>query len=162
MRLRLRLYIIASLSSDFYLVLYLYLFVSPGPNTQQLSAGQGGSGDSLSLVQQIEKIKSFLATANTGLERAENNEGGEDGEGVQGGEGGEDVEGVEDGVGGEGVYWADVVLIGQNDNDEHLPLHLQSSRAQVSSRALQTNKRKSWMEENLHFVQKLTDGESQV
>ena len=145
---------------------FVFLFVSAGPNTQQpqsgasLSAGpniqQPQSGASLSagpntqqpqsgasLVAQIEKIKSFLAAANNTVEKTENRDN------EVGGEGGE---------GGEGVYWADVVLI-DHDNEEHL--HLQSSRSQVSSRSHQTNKRKSWMQENLDFVQ-LNYGESEV
>ena len=130
---------------------FVFLFVSAGPNTQQpqsgasLSAGpntqQPQSG--ASLVAQIEKIKSFLAAANNTVEKTENRDN------EVGGEGGE---------GGEGVYWADVVLI-DHDNEEHL--HLQSSRSQVSSRSHQTNKRKSWMQENLDFVQ-LNYGESEV
>ena len=70
-----------------------------------------------------------------------------------------DNEGGEGGEGGEGVYWADVVLIDQNDNEENL--HLKSSRTQLSSRGHQTTTRKSWMQENLEFVQ-LNDGESEV
>ena len=76
---------------------------------------------------QIEKIKTFLAAANNIAEKIENKDG---------------------------VYWADVVLIDQNDNEERPQL-------QSSSRTRQTNKRKSWMQENLNFVQ-LNDGESLV
>ena len=76
---------------------------------------------------QIEKIKTFLAAANNIAEKIENKDG---------------------------VYWADVVLIDQNDNEERPQL-------QSSSRTQQTNKRKSWMQENLNFVQ-LNDGESLV
>ena len=84
---------------------------------------------------QIEKIKTFLAAANNIVEKTDNNR--------NEGEGGGDA--------GDGVYWADVVLIDQNDNEENL--HLQSSRTPVRSRTEQTNKRKSWMQENLNFVQ---------
>ena len=117
------------------------VFVTPGPNTHQLSAGQGESGESL--VAQIEKIKTFLAAANNIVEKTDNNR----------------IEGEVGGDAGDGVYWADVVLIDQNDNEENL--HLQSSRTPVRSRTEQTNKRKSWMQENLNFVQ-LNDGESEV
>ena len=84
----------------------------------------------------IEKIKQFLATANNVAEKTEDN----------------DIE---------GVYWADIALIDQNDNEDRP--HLQSSRtpAIASSGTQQTNKRKSWMQENLNFVQ-LNDGESEV
>ena len=65
---------------------------------------------------QIEKIKSFIAAANTSLEKTESHEGGGE---------------------GEGVYWADIVLIDQNDKEENQKL--QSSRTPVSSRTQQTN-----------------------
>ena len=116
--------------------LYLYL---QGPNTQQLSSHQGESGSSL--VAQIEKIKTFIAAANTSLEKTESHEGG--------GGGGE----------GDGLYWADIVLIDQNDKEENS--HIQSSQSPVSSRTQQTNKRKSWLQENFDFVQ-LDEGESLV
>ena len=108
-----------------HLVCTLCVFVFPGPNTEQLASGKEESGNSL--VAQIEKIKTFLAAANNIAEKIENKDG---------------------------VYWADVVLIDQNDNEERPQL-------QSSSRTQQTNKRKSWMQENLNFVQ-LNDGESLV
>ena len=87
---------------------------------------------------QIEKIKTFLAAANNEVEEAER----------------KDRKGGED-----GLYWADVVLVDQNENEERL--HLQSSQTQASSRAEQRKRRKSWLEENIHFVQ-FNHGESQV
>ena len=87
---------------------------------------------------QIEKIKTFLAAANTSLEKTDSHGGG---------------------GGSDGVYWADIVLIDQNDKEENP--HLQSSRTPVSSRTQQTNKRKSWLRENFDFVQ-LDEGESLV
>merc|ERR1719219_1401171 len=83
--------------------------VAEGPNTQQLSAGQGESGESL--VAKIEKIKQFLATANNVAEKTET----------------ADID---------GVYWADIALIDQNDNEDRTP---------ASSGTLERNKRKSWM-----------------
>ena len=79
---------------------------------------------------QIEKIKTFLAAANNEVEEAER----------------KDRKGGED-----GLYWADVVLVDQNE----------SSQSPTSSRAEQRKRRKSWLEENLHFVQ-VNHGESQV
>lgn len=79
---------------------------------------------------QIEKIKTFLAAANNEVEEAER----------------KDRKG-----GGDGLYWADVVLVDQNE----------SSQSPASSRAEQRNRRKSWLEENIHFVQ-FNHGESQV
>ena len=61
---------------------------------------------------QIEKIKTFLAAATNIAEKIENKDG---------------------------VYWADVVLLDQNDNEERPHL-------QFSSRTQQTNQRKSWMQ----------------
>ena len=79
---------------------------------------------------QIEKIKTFLAAANNEVEEAER----------------KDRKGGED-----GLYWADVVLVDQNE----------SSQTSASFRAEQRNRRKSWLEENIHFVQ-FNHGESQV